>query len=316
MKSILLRWTLALISVTPALELCAAAPATTPAAPIRANYARPFEPPTRPAYLALPPGAVEPAGWLRDWCLAARDGFTGHMDEYDDEFKRAWATNHTMRGEGLFWYKGAWPYEGGGYWFDGLARLGYSLHDEELIQQAKRRLHAVAERANTNGLLFLWWLDRNNPADRKAVTAALEGWPLWASGLLGRAMSGYYAGSRDAQVLEALVKVYGSDPECLRSISGNVSNPWPAYDTFCWTGHPGVAAALDAMFRKEGGALLPTLSRYRNAPELKPGEDAVLICTDKNVGSSGVDDPFEKYWFEMCGVFGRKIEDLPWVSAP
>ena len=46
------------------------------------------------------------------------------MDEYDDEFKRAWAPDHKMTGEGLFWYKGGWPYEGGGYWFDGLVRLG------------------------------------------------------------------------------------------------------------------------------------------------------------------------------------------------
>ena len=80
----------------------------------RVNYARPFEPPTRPAFLPLPPGAVEPTGWLRDWCLAARDGFTGHLDEYDDEFKRAWAADHKMTGDGLCWYTGGWPYEGGG----------------------------------------------------------------------------------------------------------------------------------------------------------------------------------------------------------
>jgi hypothetical protein len=42
---------------------------------------------------------VEPAGWLRDWGLAARYGFTGHMDEYDAEFKRAWAPDHKMTGE-------------------------------------------------------------------------------------------------------------------------------------------------------------------------------------------------------------------------
>ncbi|NLP10073.1 hypothetical protein GX408_06720, partial [bacterium] len=58
------------------------------------NYARPFEPRTRPAFLVLPPGAVEPTGWLRDWCVAARDGYTAHMDQYDDEFKRAWAADH------------------------------------------------------------------------------------------------------------------------------------------------------------------------------------------------------------------------------
>lgn len=235
------------------------------------NYARPFEPSTRPAFLPLPPGAVEPAGWLRDWCLAARDGFTGHMDEYDAEFKRAWAPDHKMTGEGLMWYKGAWPYEGGGYWFDGLARLGYALHDESLIQQAMRRFYAVADNMNTNGLLFLWWLDRNNPADRKAVTAALEGWPLWACGLLGRAMTGFYAGSGDKHILDALEKAYAADPDCLRSVTGNMSNPWPAFDTYCWTGNQGIADALDAMFKQEGRALLPNLSRYRNAPDLKPG---------------------------------------------
>ena len=251
------------------LALALLAPAAAPGQP--ANYARPFEPPTRPALIPLPPGTVEPQGWLRDWCLAARNGYTGHMDEYDDEFKRAWAANHKMTGEGLFWYKGGWPYEGGGYWFDGLGRLGYALHDEALIQQAQRRLYAVADHMNTNGLLFLWWLDRNNPGDRKAVTAALDGWPLWACGLLGRSMTGFYAGSRDKHILEALEKAYGADPDCLRWITGNMSNPWPAFDTYSWTGNKGIADALDAMFKKEGGALLPSLSRYRKAPDLKPG---------------------------------------------
>jgi hypothetical protein len=254
-----------------ALNTLAADSPTDSAIHVRVNYARPFEPLTRPAFLPLPPGAVEPTGWLRDWCLAARDGFTGHMDEYDDEFKRAWAPDHKMTGEGLLWYKGAWPYEGGGYWFDGLARLGFALHDEALIQQAKRRLYAVADHMNTNGLLFLWWLDRNKPDDRKAVVAALEGWPLWACGLLGRAMTGFYAGSGDKHILEALEKAYAGDPDCLRSITGNMSNPWPAFDTYCWTGNQSIADALDAMFKKEDAGLLPNLNRYRKAPDLKPG---------------------------------------------
>ncbi|MHB8899573.1 MAG: beta-L-arabinofuranosidase domain-containing protein [Thermoguttaceae bacterium] len=236
-----------------------------------ANYARPFEPPTRPAYLALPPGAVEPAGWLRDWCLAARDGYTGHMDQYDDEFKRAWSPDHKMTGEGLFWYKGAWPYEGGGYWFDGLARLGYALHDEQLIAQARRRLYAVADHMSGDSLLFLWWLNRNNPDDRKAAVAALEGWPLWACGLLGRAMTGYYAASADPHILQALKMAYSTDPQCLSSIPGNLSNPWPALETYTWTGDPGIAKALDAVFKEEGTALVPSLARYRNPPDLTPG---------------------------------------------
>ena len=239
--------------------------------PGQVNYARPFEPPTRPAFMPLPPGAVEPAGWLRDWCLAAKDGYTGHMDEYDDEFKRAWSADHKMTGEGLLWYKGAWPYEGGGYWFDGLVRLGFALHDEALIQQATKRLYAVADHMNSDGILFLWWLNKNNPADRNAVTAALDGWPLWACGLLGRAMTGYYAGSGDTHILGALEKAYGGDPDGLRWITGNMSNPWPAFDTYSWTGNQAIADALNAVFDKSRPGLKPHLDRYRLAPDLTPG---------------------------------------------
>lgn len=236
-----------------------------------ANYARPFETPTRPALMMLPPGAIEPRGWLRDWCLAARDGYTGHMDEYHAEFKRAWAADHTPAGDRLLWNKGGWPLEGGGYWFDGLARLGFALHDEALIEQAKRRLDVVADNMNDKGMLFLWWLDRNKPEDRKAVLAALDGWPLWASGLLGRAMTSYYAASGDKKVLEAMEKAYGSDPDGLRWIPCSIVNAWPAYDAYTWTGSKDIAAALDNLFKKEGGALLPSLSRYRTAPDVKPG---------------------------------------------
>lgn len=175
-----------------------------------ANYARPFEPPTRRALIPLPPGAVEPEGWLRDWCLAARDGFTGHMDEVDVEFQRAWAADHRMTGERLNWPNGAWPYEGGGYWFDGLSRLGYVLHDDALIQQAHRRLGVVADHMNPNSILFLWWLNKNTPADVQSVQCD-GGWPLWASGLLGRAMVGYYEGSRDPAILRTLETAYSGD---------------------------------------------------------------------------------------------------------
>lgn len=242
---------------------------------IPVNYARPFEPATHPAFISLPPGAIEPEGWLRDWCMAARDGYTGHMDEFDNAFKQAWAVDHQMRGENLLWYKGAWPYEGGGYWFDGLARLGYALHDDSLIQQAKRRLDVIGNNMNENSIFFLWWLDKNNPSDWKAIDAALSGWPIWACGLLGRAMSGYYAGSGDKQILKAMEMAYGKDPDCLQKITGNLSNAWPAFDTYTWTGNKNIAAALDALFDKEHPGLNPNLNRYRTAPDMKPGTTVV-----------------------------------------
>lgn len=238
------------------------------------NYARPFEPPTRPAFIALPPGAVEPAGWLRDWCLAARDGYTGHMDEVHQEFQRAWDSDHTMTGEHLNWPKGGWPYEGGGYWFDGLVCLGYALHDEALIQQARRRLDVVVTHMNPNGILFLWWLNKDNPSDVKGSSIA-DAWPMWANGLLGRALVGYYAGSGDKRVLQTLETGYSGDRDWLR-LGWGMSNPWPAFDTYTWTGNKEIAAALTTLFSKDGGGKHPggaSWNHYRQMPDAKPGAE-------------------------------------------
>jgi hypothetical protein len=222
----------------------------------------------------LPPGAVEPGGWLRDWCLAARDGYTGHMDEYDQEFKRAWAADHTMTGERLNWPKGGWPYEGGGYWFDGLARLGHILHDDALLRQAKRRLDVVVDHRNPDGILFLWWLNKNRPDDVKG-SGVSDGWPIWASGLLGRALAGYYAGSRDPRVLQTLETAYSGDCDWLR-MGWGMSNAWPAFETYTWTGNKEIAAALTRLFAKEGGGKAPggeSWNRYRRMPDTKPGAE-------------------------------------------
>jgi len=239
------------------------------------NYGRPFEPPTRPALLALPPGAVEPLGWLRDWCLAARDGYTGHMDEYHVEFRRAWAADHQMTGDRLTWPKGAWPYEGGGYWFDGLARLGYVLHDDALIQQAKKRLDVVMAHMNPDSILFLWWLDRKRPEDLKSIECD-SAWPMWACGLLGRSMVAYYAGSGDKRALETLEMAYGAADDWAR-LGWGMSNPWPAFETYRWTGNQKIAAALTTLFSKDDGSRNTSQwswNRYRRAPDPKPGAEA------------------------------------------
>lgn len=233
------------------------------------NYSRPFEPPVRPALLPLPPGAVEPAGWLRDWCLAARDGYTGHMDEVDPEFQRAWAVDHQMTGERLNWPQGAWPYEGGGYWFDGLAKLAAVLHDDSLAAQARRRLDVVCERMGPDSILFLWWLNRQRAADRESVRIGDE-WPMWACGLLGRALVGYHAATGDPRALAGLETAYSSGSELVR-MGWAMSNPWPAFDTWTLTGNPTIAATLTDVFAPEGGAW--GWNRYRVPPDPTPGAE-------------------------------------------
>ena len=242
-------------------------------APARVNYARPFEPPTRPALIALPAGEVAPRGWLRDWCEAARDGFTGHMEDDHLAFRQAWATNYTMRGDALNWPKGGWPYEGGGYWFDGLARLGYALHDETLIRQAQNRFGAVTGRMNGDAILFLWWLDKNKAQDVKGAQVS-DAWPLWASGLLGRALAGYYDAAKDPLALRTLETAYGGG--AWMRMGWGMSNPWPAFDAYTWTGNKAIAAQLTALFASNGGGSDPgggSWNRYRTPPNPRPGAE-------------------------------------------
>ncbi|MFH0761037.1 MAG: beta-L-arabinofuranosidase domain-containing protein [Bacteroidota bacterium] len=250
---------------------------------MKVNYGRPFETKVLPAFIPLPPGSVEPQGWLRDWCLTAKEGYTGHMDEVDIAFRQAWAADYTMNGERLDWPQGGWPYEGGGYWFDGMIRLGYVLHDESLIRQAKQRLDVVVTHMNSNSILFMWWLNKNNPGDLSAargdtkypLPAETIEWPFWANGLLGRSLVAYYAGSGDKHVLEALETAYSGDPDWLR-MGWGMSNPWPALETYTWTGNQEIAAGLTRLFSKDGGGAnsqRDSWNRYSRMPNQEPGAE-------------------------------------------
>lgn len=261
---------------TRAAEPAPASPAQ-PAPTAKCNYERPFEPPTRSALIALPPGAVEPDGWLRDWCLAAKDGLTGHMEEVDPAFRQAWAADYKMTGEHVtLWDQGGWPYEGGGYWFDGLARLGYVLHDRELIQRTKSRLDVIVDNMTPDSIVFMWWLNKTKPEDLDAVEGRGKRepeWPMWANGLLGRAMVGYYAGSGDERILKTLETAYSGQRDWVR-LGWAMSNPWPAFETYTWTGNKAIKEALTTLFTQGSHNTKDwTWNRYRRPPNDKPGAE-------------------------------------------
>ena len=44
----------------------------------------------KPTFVPLPPGAVSPQGWLRDWAIDSANGITGHLDEYSTTYAQAW----------------------------------------------------------------------------------------------------------------------------------------------------------------------------------------------------------------------------------
>lgn len=162
--------------------------------------ARAGQPLVKPAFVPLPPGAVEPAGWLRDWAEAARDGITGHLDEYHAVFADAWkgtpvkAPKAALDGTG-------WPLEQCSYWLDGLVRLGFVLHDPALIAKAKARLDPVVDGVNRGGPSFIYWL-----------TNAPSGFNSWAHSHLGRALVAYYEATGDQRILQALDRAYSTYP--------------------------------------------------------------------------------------------------------
>ena len=142
-----------------------------------AIYAPAFAPPARPAaFLPLPPGAVEPQGWLGDWCLTARDGATGHLDEIDrtGKCKRLFDRHGRPRQarlpdmadprpDGLLSASIRRKMEVVPYWLDGMVRLGYVMHDDFLQAKARSRLDVVADKTDKDSLLFMWWLNRHDP---------------------------------------------------------------------------------------------------------------------------------------------------------
>ena len=170
-----------------------------------ANYQRPCQPEVKPAFLPLPPGAIEPAGWLRDWAVAAREGITGHLDEYHPTFANGW------KGIGIKGYEPETAVDGTGgpleqcaYWLDGALRLGLVLHDEALVKKIRARLDPVVEGVNKAdiGTSFIYW-----KKNFKTV-----GFNSWANSQMGRALVALYQGTGDRRVLDALVKVYADYP--------------------------------------------------------------------------------------------------------
>jgi hypothetical protein len=209
----------------------AAAEASGPDRP--AIYARPFEPAVAPALLPLPPGAVEPTGWLRDWAESARNGITGHLDEWHPTFADGWKGT-PIQAPGAKPDGTGWPLEQSAYWLDGAIRLGFVLHDQALIGKIRARLDPVVDGVNGAGFgtTFIYWKPGYKP----------YGFESWANSQMGRALVALYQGSGDRRVLDALVKVYADFPARMGDIDlggvlvSGLCNLDPMLETYSYSG--------------------------------------------------------------------------------
>ncbi len=188
------------------------------------------------AFRPLKPGAVEPTGWLRDWAVDARNGITGHLDERSPTFELGWS-GKDFKARGAQPHGLGWPLEQAAYWLDGLVRMAYILHDEELIAKAKARLDPVVDGVLRGGDSFIYWMPTNVLDDS---------FNSWAHSHMGRALVAYYQATGDPRILDALVKVYRNFPlpdfqDHFDGVNGMV-NLDPMFDTWLLSQDPQVLA--------------------------------------------------------------------------
>ena len=233
------------------------------------DYRRAAEPLVKPALLPLPPGAVEPSGWLRDWARAAREGITGHLDEWHPVYADGWkgsrvnAPNAKPDGTG-------WPLEQSAYWLDGALRLGFVLQDEGLIRKIRARLDPIVDGVNKAplGTSFVYWKPEYKPV----------GFDSWAHSHMGRALVALYDATREQRVLDALVKVYADYPTTMGTLElgGEVSglcNLDPMLETYSFTGDRRILErALQAIAQPD---VMQSIQAWQEE-QLKPGHMVIL----------------------------------------
>ncbi|MEK7676977.1 MAG: beta-L-arabinofuranosidase domain-containing protein [Verrucomicrobiota bacterium] len=246
--------TLRMMTVSVSLILAGLAVGTTAGSPARAasdaqtvNYARVCEPPVPTAFIPLPPGAVEPAGWLRDWAEAARHGITGHLDEWHPTFADGWK-GVPIQAPGAKADGTGWPIEQCAYWLDGALRLAFVLHDEALLKKIRARLDPVVDGVNQAdfGATFIHWRKGAKPA----------GFDSWAHSQMGRALVALYQGTGEKRVLDALVKVYADYPVPMGHINFSdvtgLCNLDAMLETYSFSGDPRILErALQAIAQPE-----------------------------------------------------------------
>jgi len=149
--------------------------------------------------IKLPPGSIEPRGWLRGQLELEASGMTGRLAELSPWLrfdKSAWANKDG---------KGDAGWEELPYWLKGYGDLGYVLGDQHIIQETRKWIEAALSSRMEDG----WFGPRELKASLGKFPgvefASLAGKPdLWPHMVMLNVLQSYYEYSKDERVVQLL----------------------------------------------------------------------------------------------------------------
>jgi len=180
------------VTLVPAQDLEASAVDTPATATRNASYVSNREPLQPSPFMKLPIGSVTPKGWLRHMLELEADGMTGRLEALSPWLNfntSAWAS---PTGEG----ERGW--EELPYWLKGYGDLGYVLHDETLIAEARKWIEPVLASQREDG----WFGPR-------ALLTSLDGKPdLWPHMVMLNILQSFYEFTEDPRVLPLMTRYF------------------------------------------------------------------------------------------------------------
>jgi Beta-L-arabinofuranosidase, GH127 len=146
--------------------------------------------PLRPSsFIKLPVTSIQPAGWLLHCLQSQRNGLTGRLESIS-----AWLSktdNAWLQQDG----NGKWGWEELPYWLKGYANIGYMLHDDSMITEAKWWIENVLHNQRSNGDFGPMML-KNGKRD------------VWNNMPMLWVLQSYYEYTSDARVLQFMTNYF------------------------------------------------------------------------------------------------------------
>jgi len=137
------------------------------------------------AFRPLPPGRVQPAGWLRRQLRIQADGLSGHLDEFWPDVAQSGWIGGTAEG-----------WERGPYWLDGVVPLAFLLSDQRLLAKVRRWVDYVLSHQHPDG-----WL---GPVQSGSQGHEYPPYDPWPSFVALKALTQYAEATGDSRVIPAV----------------------------------------------------------------------------------------------------------------